>query len=92
MLTPNRHCEMNPLVICGVIEEAIKQALREEISFSQQHKWGQYLPTWNHVDSLLEPGINIHRVNHTKESLFWIAIVSEKEKGFPSPFCQPYIL
>lgn len=30
------------------------------------------VPTWNHVDSLLEPGI---RVIHTKESLFWIVIV-----------------
>lgn len=74
MLTPGRHCEMNPLVMWK-IKGAIKQAFREEISFSQQHKWGQYLPTWNHVDSLLEPGINIHNVNHTKESLFWIAIV-----------------
>lgn len=53
------------LLLYRVIRGAIKQAFREEISFSQQHKWGQCLPTWNHVGSHLEPG----RVNNTKESL-----------------------
>lgn len=61
------------LLLYRVIRGAIKEAFREEISFSQQHKWGQYLPTWNPVGSHLEPG---------EESLLDCYCVREG-KGFP---------